>query len=143
MNIKPILKKMLTETSVFFTLIAALYSLMMLVVNVGEKEVLLSAERLLLMFIFSALAAMAQALRRITALHSALRGVLHYLILTMAFYLCFLLPASMRAAQILIGVFVFSIVYLIVAGIVALFRARFRKNAEEAEVYTNRFKKSK
>ena len=38
MNIKSILKKMLTETSVFFTLIAALYSLLMLIVNVGEEE---------------------------------------------------------------------------------------------------------
>ncbi|MBR2293765.1 MAG: hypothetical protein IKA44_05610 [Clostridia bacterium] len=143
MNIKSILKKMLTETSVFFTLIAALYSLLMLIVNVGEEEVLLSAERLLLMFVFSALAAMAQALRRITAIHGALRGVLHYLILIMAFYLCFLLPASMRAAQVLIGLFTFTLGYLAIMGIVALFRARFRKNSEEEEDYTNRFKQSR
>lgn len=143
MNIKTVLKKLLTDSSVYFTLIAALYSLLMLIVNVAEEEVLLSAERLLLMFIFSVLAAMAQALRRLTVLHGAIRLLLHYGILAMAFYLCFLLPASMRAAQVLIGLFAFTILYAVVMGVIAIFRARFRANAEQEEAYTNRYKKSR
>ena len=137
MNIRKIIKKLLTDTSIYFTVITAIYTLIMMIVNVSDNAVGLEAERLLLIFVFSALAALAQLLLGLKTLHGALR------ILLLAFYLCFLLPASMKGAQVLIGLFAFAVVYAIVMALRALFISRFRANSEPDEPYREQFKKSR
>ena len=142
MNLKKLLKQLLTDTAVYFAWITAAYALLMLVVHVGEDEVLLPAKNLLLYFAFALLAALAQGLYRFKRLHGALRLLLHYGILALGFYLCFLLPAAMRPVQIMIGLVAFTVVYGVVLGIAALVLARFRKNAAAAQepAYTRQFK---
>jgi hypothetical protein len=141
MKFKTLFQKLLTDTAVYFAWITAIYALLMLVVHVGEDEILLPAANLLIYFAFSLLAALAQGLYRIKRIPTALRLLLHYLILTVGFYLCFLLPAAMRPIQTFIGIIAFSIVWALVMGIAALFVARFRKNAaaEQEPAYKRQF----
>ena len=84
MNIRKIIKKLLTDTSIYFTVITAIYTLIMMIVNVSDNAVGLEAERLLLIFVFSALAALAQLLLGLKTLHGALRILLHGGILLLA-----------------------------------------------------------
>ncbi|MBQ9783181.1 MAG: hypothetical protein IJW44_01530 [Clostridia bacterium] len=143
MEIRKILKKMLSDTALYFTCITVAYALLMIVVNVNEEEILLSAMRLVLNFIFAALAALAQGIYRMKNLHGALRLVAHYGILALAFYLCFLLSLSLPPAQVLIGMVAFTLIYATVMGIGALLVSRFRKNAKEEETYQSQFKKQR
>ncbi|MBE6546404.1 MAG: hypothetical protein E7668_03045 [Ruminococcaceae bacterium] len=143
MDLRKVFKNMLTESCVYFALISALYCVLMLIVNVSEQEVLLSALTLLLIFVFSVLAMLAQTLYRYKALNGAARLFLHYAILALAFYLCFLLPASMTASQVLIGLTVFTLIYALVMGLSALFLRRLRKNAAREEIYQSQFKKAR
>ncbi len=143
MEMKKFFKTMLVETSVFFTVITALYSLLMIIVNVGADEILLSAERLLLNFMFAWLASLAQALYRMKNIPEAGRSVLRFGVFAISFYLCFLLPASMSASQILIGLVLFTLAYVAVMGICALFLSRFRANARPAEEYKSQFKNTR
>ena len=141
MEIGRILKKIGQSASVLFTVITALYALFMMLVNVSSEEVGLEASRLLLIFLFSLFAACAGALLRSQRIARGGRVTLHYLILALAFYLCFLLPASMTAAQAVIGMTVFTVVYALVMALGALFLSRFRKNEAEEEVYQSQFRR--
>ena len=143
MEIRKFLKKMLRDTSIFFTVISALYTLLLLIANVGDDEVLLPADRLLLIFMFAWLASLAQGVFRMKTLPTAARILLHYAIFALGFYFCFLLPASMTAAQVLVGLVLFTLAYAAVMGIVALFLSRFRTNAKEEEEYKSQFKSSR
>ena len=143
MNFKKFLKSLLGDTSVYFTLLAAGYSIMMLLVNVKEPEVLLRASTLLFLALFALLAAFGRSVLRLASLSGGVRVALHYVILAFAFYLCLLVPAGMRAPQVLIGLVLFTAVYWIGAGVVHLFTARLRKNSEQTEVYEKQFSKKK
>ena len=141
MNIKTLLRRILTTASVYFTFITAIYTLLVMVVNVTEDEILLSAEQLLFNFLFSILAAIAWQIFQAKSMAGALRLVLHFGITALSFYLCFLLPADMTAAQVLIGLFAYTLVYFLIVGCTAFFKARFRANAEKEAPYENRYKK--
>ena len=141
MNLKQFLKQTWLRTTVYFTVCAALYSLLMAITNVKEEEVLLSAERLLLIFVFAVLGGLGQGILGLRTLHGAVRYPCHYVILAIGFYCCFLLPAGMRAAQVFIGLVFFTLAYLLVMGLGALFLARFRANAEKDDRYEPQFKK--
>lgn len=141
MNIKTLFKKILTTASIYFTVITAIYTLLVMVVNVTEEEILLSAEQILLNFIFSLLASMAWRIYRSEKLSGGLRRVSHYGITALSFYLCFLLPAGMNASQVLIGLVAYTLVYFLIVGVSALFKSRFRANAEKEAPYENRYKK--
>lgn len=143
MKLGQYLKKLLVHTSVYYTLITVLYVILMWVVNIEDDTFLLPADRLLLNFVFSALAAGAWSLYRLPRLHGAIRLLLHYGVLTLAFYLCFLLPASMRGAQVLIGIVLFTAVYFIILGLATLFLSRFRANAEQETPYAEQYKKKR
>ena len=143
MEIKKLLKTMLNETSVFFTVVTALYALMMMIANTGDKEILLSAERLLLNFMFGWLASLAQALYRMKSIPRLGRSLLRYAVFAISFYLCFLLPAAMTASQILIGLVLFTLAYALVMGICTLFLSRFRANAVPQEEYQNQYRKTR
>ncbi|MBQ9086995.1 MAG: hypothetical protein IJY47_07410 [Clostridia bacterium] len=141
MNMKQFLKQAFLRASVYFTVCAALYSLLMAVVNVTEEEVLLSAEQLLLIFVFALLAGLGQSILRLPRVSGVIRYLAHYGILAMGFYACFLLPAGMSATQIFIGLVLYTLLYLLIMGTIALFRARFRANAEKEAPYESQFKK--
>lgn len=143
MNLRKFFKLLLGDTSLYFTLLAAVYSVAMLLVNVSEQAVLLRASTLFFLFLFALLAALGRSLLRVSSMAGAARLLLHYLILIFAFYLCLLLPNGMKAAQVFIGLVLFSIVYWIGAGLVHLFTARFRKQSEPSENYEKQFSKKR
>lgn len=144
MNIRKVLNRMLTDTAVYFTLISAVYAALMMIVNVNEPEVLMSASQLLLIFVFSALAAISQCIYRISSINKALRVLIQYAILTVSFYVCFLLPLqSMSGSHVVVGITVFTAVYFICFGIGSFFAWRFKENTKKEEVYENKFKKSR
>ena len=139
MNFRKFFKSLLGDTAIYFTLLAAVYSLGMMLVNVGEDEVLLRADTLFFLFLFALLAALASSVLRFATFARGARTLLHYVILTFAFYLCLLLPRGMRAAQVFVGLVLFTVVYWICAGLVHIFTARFRKNSEQSESYEKQY----
>lgn len=143
MNFRNFFKSLLRDTSIYFTLLAAVYSVGMLIVNVGEEKVLLRADTLCFLFLFALLAALAHSVLRLTSMARAARLLLHYAMLALAFYLCLLLPNGMRAAQVFVGLVLFTVLYWIGAGLVHLFSARFRRNSEHSENYDKQFSKKR
>ncbi len=139
MNIKATVKRTVSRASVYFTLITAVYTLLVMLVNIGEDTILLSATQVLFHFIFSLLASVAWELFRIKQWHTALRVLIHFGILIFAFCTCFLLPLGIQGSGAFIGVVAFSALYGLVMGVGAAFAARFRKKAQKAEDYVNRF----
>lgn len=143
MEIKKLLKTMLIDTSVFFTVVSALFALFLLIFNSGDDEVVMSSERILLNFMFAWLASLAQILHRAKRIPGAGRVLLRFAVFAIAFYVCFLLPASMTAPQILIGLVLFTLAYAAIVGLTSLFLSRFRANATPQEEYTSQFKKGR
>lgn len=143
MNFRTYCKKLLVSASVWYALITVAYLIILWIVNIGDEEFLIPADRLLFNALFALLVAAAQSVRRLPRLEGAWRLLAHYGILLLSFYLCFLVPASMRAAQVLIGLVGFSAVYFAVMGIAALFRSRFRSNAEKEAAYTKQYAKKR
>ena len=143
MDIKQFLKNLLITASVYFTLITAAYALLTIFVHVGEEQVLLSATQMLYNFLFSLLAGTAWRLYRMPKWSTPARLFIHYGILVLAFYLCFLFPASMRSGQIIIGVILFTLVYAIIMLITAVFVSRFRANAQKVAHYEKQFREKR
>ena len=143
MNPKKIFQSLLVNTSIYFTLITVVYVAIVWLVNVEDDTFLVSVDRLLLNFVFSALAAGAWTLSRLPRIRGAARLLLHYGILTLSFYLCFLLYAGMNGAQVLIGLAIFTVCYFAVWGISTLFLSRFRANAEQEAPYAEQYKKKR
>ncbi len=143
MTFKEFLKKMLVRSCIYFTLVMVLYIAFSAIVNVSDDELLLDAGRVILFYVFSLLVSIAGTLFMLTGLSGGLRLLLHYAICIFAFYACFMLPLSMRASSIIIGLVIFTVLYFGVFGIVSLFQARYRKNAEQLADYQNQFKGKK
>ena len=141
MNIKQTIKKTLTDACVLFSLITAVYALIVWLTYVNQSQVLLEAGRVVLFFVFSLLVSGANVIYRYGKMPGGLRLLLHFLISMLAFYLCFLLPLSMPGSSVLVGMIFFALAYLLVMGIIAGFASRFRKNREAAEEYKSQYKK--
>ena len=142
MEIKKLIKKMLSMACICFTVITAVYMLIMQITYVDET-VLVEADRVLLFFVFSLLFAIAAAVLSFKKLHSALRYVIHFLICVFGFYTCFLLPTGMRDSFMITGVVIFTICYVGVMAIIGLFKSRLKANREDSIAYTNQFKHKK
>ena len=143
MDIKELIKKILNSTCIYFTVITACYILILQLANINEGAAAVEAIRVLLYFLASLLLAIANAVFGYKKLHSVARVIIHYLICTFAFYTCFLLPVNMRSSYIVTGIVIFTLLYAVVMGTVALFRARLKKNREQTMEYQNQFGKKK
>ena len=141
MNIKTILKNMLRDTSIYFTLITAAYAALMMVVNVSVEEPAIRASWLLYIFIFSILGALSQCIFRIDSMNKALRIAIQYVILLFGSYVCFFLPLSFSGSQIMIGLTLVTVLYAVILGVYLLFSHRLNKNRKKEEVYESKFKK--
>ena len=139
MDIKAILKKALTCACVVFTLMTAIYSLIVLIITVDSDEILVDAGRIVLFFVFSLLFAVANGFLKLSFLKPALRYVCHFLILLFATYASLLLPAGLEGSRLVVGLIFFILVYFALMGIRALFLSKFRSNAELGEDYKSRF----
>ena len=143
MNIKETIKRIIREASFLFTVITAIYALILYLIYVNRDQTLMDAERVLLFFVFSLLFSVANGFLRSKAISSPLRLLIHFGISTVAFYLCFLLPLNMPASTALVAVVLFVVLYFLVAGMISLVRSRFRKNLEAATAYERQYKKKK
>ena len=141
MNIFKIIKKSLTEACVFFCVIFAIFAPISLTVD--KAEGLYPLEQTFLFFIFALLFSLANAVYRMKALGGGLRLFLHYLITLLSFYLCFMLYMGMVGMQVLVGIFLYTVIYFIVAGIIALFKSRFNRLKNEHSAYEKKFKNTK
>ena len=143
MKFSKILKNLVIDTSIFFTVITALYSAIMMIIDVGSGEPAMRASWLLYIFMFSFLAAISQCIYRITSWNKALRVVIQYAILLFASYICLFAPLNMTGSQVLIGLSLVSILYFACYGICSFFIWRFNRNTKKEEVYEEKFKKRK
>lgn len=141
MNIRTFLKKTLVSACVYFSIITALYSLITLLTHLDEIPVLINAGNVCLFFVFSLLLSFANRVLSLGKLGGGLKLFLHYIICLFAYYSCFMLPISPSASGMLIGLVLFTVIYFIIAGFIALFSSRLKKNTEKSKAYTNQFKK--
>ena len=138
---KKLLKELSVKACIYFSIIIAVYSFVALIFNSQDDVVLLNAGNILLYFVFAILLTIANKIFSLKTINVALRLAVHLIICAIAFYSCLLLPLSLTPSQTFVGMTFFIIVYLIVAGIVAIFSARLKKNLEKSENYTSQFKK--
>lgn len=143
MNAKKFFKQLLVTASVYFMLITAAYTLITMIVNVSDDRVYLRASQVIFNFLFSLLASAGWQIFRLQNLRAAARVLAHYAILLFAFYLCFLVPASMRAPQVVIGIILFSFVYAIAMAIASAFLSRLRTNRQKESSYQKQFAQKK
>lgn len=143
MTVKAFIKKMLSHACVYFSCIMLCYIVIATIVNVSDQSLLLDAGRTVLFFVFSLLFALANGIFALENLSTSLRVISHYLITVFSFYACFLLTLSMRAASVIVGLVIFSILYFIVLGLVFSFRSRLRTNVQRAEKYDKQYNKLK
>lgn len=141
MNLKNFLKELSVKTCIYFSIIIAIYSFIALIINSNDGIVLLNAGNILLYFVFSILLALANKIFSLKTLHTALRLTIHLIICEIAFYSCILLPLSLGSSQTFVGITFFTVIYFIVAGVVAMFNAQLKKNFEKSENYTSQYKK--
>lgn len=141
MDIKKLIKKVLNFSCIYFTVITALYILILQIANVSEGAAAVEAIRVLLYFIASVLLSIANVLYSIKKIHPVLRVVIHYVICVFAFYTCFLLPVGMRSSFMITGIAIFTVVYAVIMGLIALFKSRLKKNRELSAEYQSQFAK--
>ena len=146
MEIGKLIKKYLCVACVCFTLITAVYMIIMAIAY-PKEEAFVKAYEVVLFFVFSILFAAANAVLTIEKINGPLRYFIHYVICAFAFYTCVLLPRSENSVNpssfAIIGVVFFTLIYVIVMVIIAAFRSRLRKNREVSAAYTSQFKKKK
>ena len=143
MNVKNLIKKIFVQSCVFFTVVTALYSLVVMTIYVDDTEVLLDASRVRLFFVASFLLSCANVIFKIDKLHSALRLLIHYILTAFAFCSCLMLPISPEPSTMVVGISLFSVIYFIIAAIIALFRARYRSYSSDKSEYSAQFSKNR
>ena len=142
MGIGKLIKKYLCAACVCFTVVTAIYMLIMVLIYPEDDKVLVEASSVVLFFVFSVIFSTANAILSIEKINAPLRYVAHYLLCVFGFYTCLLLPYATTGAAIIFSV-VFTFFYVIVMVIIGVFRSRLRKNREATAAYTKQFNKKK
>ena len=141
MNFKNLMKKTFSKACFYFTAITAIYAFISTLINSEDGEVLLSAARIVLFFVFSLLLSLANVIASLRSLSDGLKVICHFLITAFAFYSCFLLPLSLTASGYLVGFSCFALIYFAIAGLIYVFKSRLKRNIEKSEGYKEQFKK--
>ena len=141
MSAKSFIKNILNRSCVYFSVIMLGYIIVAAIINVIDQDLLLDAGRVVLLFVFSVLLAVANAFFAMDKMSGGVRLLIHFAITTFAFCTCFLLPLSLRASSMLVGMVMFVIGYFAVMGIRAAFRSKYKSNKEAAEQYNNAYVK--
>lgn len=143
MNIKKVLKNMITDTSIFFTVVTAVYAAIMMVVNVDVDEPAIRASFLLYIFLFSILGGLSCLLYRIKAWNLALRVCIQYALIIFGVYVCFFIPMALTGSQVMVGLTAVSVLYFAIWGATYLINRKFKENTKAEEIYESKFKKVK
>lgn len=140
------LKKVLTSACVLFTVMVTVYSLLILLIYSADPEssMALSALRIFLFFPFALAVCAANRLFDLDKMDIWLKTALHFIATVLAFYLCLILPigADMTPTAMLVGIFLFCVVYAIVFAALALTRAKARREVNKQQDYTPVYRKS-
>lgn len=143
MNLKSLIRKIFTQSCVCFTVVTAIYSLIVMVIHVDDVEVLLDASRLMLFFVASVLFSIANVIFKIKKLHGALRLCIHFVLSAFAFYSCMMLPVSPDASSAMVVLTCFTVIYFLAAALIAAFKARYRSRFEDKTEYKSQFQAKK
>ena len=141
MNLKALTKNIFKNACIIFTVFTAIYCIISAIINVDDSLDQLEVSRVILFFIASILFATANGVFKIERLHVAVKFILHYVLTLFAFWACMLLPLSLDTSTAIVGVALFSVLYLIVALIASLIRSRYKKNTDKDEEYVPQYKK--
>ena len=139
MEFKKLIKKALTYSCVYFTLITAIYMIILYIGNIGERAPAVEAPRVLLYFLASILLSIGNEIRTAKKLNIGVRYISHYVICIFAFYSCILLPMNMRPSHIFTGLILLTVLYLVIIAICAIFKSKLRANREKTSSYKNQF----
>ena len=126
-------KKLLTNTCIYFTLITVMIILLALLTDDKSNSSAVLNAASLLFLPFSLLLAVAGELLRTDKLPRWIRFVSHYVITLLDIYLFLLLPSSARpgATTMLVLFAGLTVLYWILFGIIALIATRVKKLLEE------------
>lgn len=141
MTVKKFINKMLCHSCCYFTVCMLVYIIIAAIINVDYDTLLLDAGRTVLFFVFSLLLALANVLLTLERPSAKFRILLHFLITAFAFYACFMLPLSMRASSILVGLVIFTILYFAILATVTALKAKYRSNTEKSQKYEKQYSK--
>jgi hypothetical protein len=127
-----LMKKWLTDTCIWFTVITLILMLLPVIFNRGIDGIP-HTKRFLFVFPFALSFSAAQLLLTAKPLSSTAKRALHYLITLLAFYLFLWLPAKGASGftSTLIALFLLSILYWLIFLTVFLTKKRFRGFTEE------------
>ncbi len=139
-------KKIFTTACAIFTEMVTCYSLIILLIYSADPEssMALSALRIFLFFPFALSLSAANRIFDIPKMDSWLKTALHFISYMLASYLFLILPlgADMSPTVMLVGMFIFLVVYAIVFTVFALTRAKIAKAENAKKEYTPVYRKS-
>ncbi len=141
MKLKDHIKKILYSASAYFTIIIILYTLAVIFVNVDAGEILLEASRVMLFLFFSLLLSVANYIFALKILPTFARVLIHFVLTAFAFYLCFMAPISPTPSTAFVGITLYTILYFVLSGIIAVIKSRYKRQSESEEKYEKRFSK--
>jgi hypothetical protein len=139
------LKNTLNAACRLFTAMVVVYSLLILLIYSADPEssLALSAARIFLFFPFALAVCAATRIFDVKAMDTWLKTSLHFIVTMLATFLCLILPigGDLTSTAMLVGMFLFCVIYAAVFAVLALCRARdTRKNNREQE-YTPVYRK--
>lgn len=139
------LKRIFTSACVLFTAMVTCYSLIILLLYSADPEssLALSAARIFLFFPFALAFSAANQILSVEKMDKWLRTVLHFIVTATASYLCLLLPmgGDVTPTVMLVGMFLFLVIYAAVFAVLALIRAKAAKAANAEKEYTPVYRK--
>lgn len=140
------LKKTFTTACVIFTVLVALYSLINLALYGSDSDsyLALSSLRVFLFFPFSLAVSFANSLFEVRSLDGWLKVALHFIITMAAAFLCLVLPisADTTPSAMLMGMFLFLLLYVLVAAVLGILRSRRKREENAKQDYAPVYRKS-
>ena len=139
-------KKIISTACAIFTAMVTCYSLIILLIYSADPEssMALSALRIFLFFPFALSLSAANRLFDIPKMDSWLKTVLHFISCMLASYLFLILPlgTDMSPTVMLVGMFIFLVIYAVMFTAIALTRAKIAKEENAKKDYTPVYRKS-
>ena len=139
MELRKLFKKLLNSACIIFTVITAVYMLILQIINISDSNAGIEASRVLLFFIFSVLLSIANLFLSAKGIHASLRYIIHYVISIFGFWTCFCLPNKMDFSKTFVGIIIFSACYAIVMTLIGVFSRRLKKQSEPKAKYEKQF----
>ena len=140
------LKNTLNAACRLFTAMVVVYSLLILLIYSADPEssLALSAARIFLFFPFSLAVCAATRIFDIKKMDSWLKTSLHFIATMLATYLCLILPigTDLTPTAMLVGMFLFCVIYAAVFAVLALRRAKTDRKLNREQEYTPVYRKT-